>query len=95
MKSIMQNKKECFITGRTTGLHRHHIFYGKNRSLSEKYGLWIWICAELHNMGDYGIHGKYGRELDIQLKQDAQRRAMEVYGWSTEDFIRIFGRNYI
>lgn len=95
MKSIMQNKKECFITGRTTGLHRHHIFYGKNRSLSEKYGLWIWICAELHNMGDYGIHGKYGRELDMQLKQDAQRRAMEVYGWSTEDFIRIFGRNYI
>ena len=95
MRSIIQDEKACFITGRTEGLHRHHIFFGNNRELSEKYGLWVWLCAELHNMGDFGVHGKYGKQLDLQLKQEAQRRAMDFYRWSTEDFIRIFGRNYI
>ena len=31
----------------------------------------------------------------LRLKQEAQRRAMEAYGWSIEDFIREFGKNYL
>ena len=34
-------------------------------------------------------------ETALRLKQEAQRRAMEAYGWSTEDFIREFGKNYL
>lgn len=95
MKSIIQTEKKCYITGRTDNLHEHHVFFGKNRKLSEQYGLKIWICSELHNMGDYGIHGKYGHELDLNIKQQVQRIAMDHYKWTVRDFVRIFGRNYI
>lgn len=49
MKSIMQNDKRCFITGRDYNLHKHHIFGAANRKISEKYGLWVWLNAEIHN----------------------------------------------
>ena len=95
MKSIIQSEKKCYITGRTDGLHEHHVFNGLGkRKLSEKYGLKIWLTGELHNLGIYGVHGKYGKELDLKIKCEVQIKAMEHYGWSVEDFIRIFGRNY-
>lgn len=40
-KSIMQDEKVCYITGRTDHLHKHHIFGGGRRKISEKWGLWI------------------------------------------------------
>jgi hypothetical protein len=95
MKSIIQSEKKCYLTGRTDNLHEHHVFFGKNRKLSEKYGLKIWLVGELHNLGDYGVHGKYGHDLDQKIKREVQIKAMEYYGWSVEDFIGIFGRNYI
>lgn len=95
MKSILQNEKKCYITGRTSGLHVHHIFEGKNRNLSEKYGLKVYLIPELHNASDEGVHGKNGHILNMELKKEAQRTAMKYYGWSKEDFIRIFGRNYL
>ena len=96
MKSIIQSEKKCYLTGRTDNLHEHHVLFGTGkRKLSEKYGLKIWLVAEFHNMGDYGVHGKYGKPLDGKIKREAQQKAMEHYGWSVDDFIRIFGRNYI
>lgn len=36
MKSILQNKKESYISGQTYGLEEHHIFFGNaNRKVSE------------------------------------------------------------
>lgn len=93
MKSIMQDKKECYITGSTGLLHRHHVFGGGNRQLSEKYGLTVYLIPELHNMSDEGVH--FNIEFDLKLKQDAQRKAMEYYGWTVNNFIRRFGRNYL
>ena len=96
MKSIIQTEKKCYITVRTDNLHEHHVYFGtSNRKLSEKYGLKIWIVGELHNLGDFGVHGKYGHELDLKIKREVQIKAMEHYGWSVEDFIRIIGRSYI
>ena len=49
MKSIIQDTKECFLTQRRNNLHSHHIFHGSyKRKMSEKYGLKIWLTAELH-----------------------------------------------
>lgn len=92
MKSIMQNEKECYLTGAKTGLHEHHIFGGSNRKLSEKYGLKIWLTYENH-IGENGIH--FNKEFSIAMKQEAQRRAMQYYNWTKEEFIKIFGRNYL
>lgn len=94
MKSIIQDTKECYVTGSTYNLHEHHIFFGTSlRRLSEKYGLKIWLRPELHNMTNDGIH--FNHDFDMEIKQMAQDKAMEHYGWSTEDFIKIFGRNYL
>jgi hypothetical protein len=33
--------------------------------------------------------------VDRALKATAQKIAMKHYGWSIDDFIKIFGKNYI
>ena len=39
MKSILQNKKESYISGQTYGLEEHHIYFGTGkRKISEKNG---------------------------------------------------------
>lgn len=91
-KSIIKNKKECYITGSIANLHKHHIFEGTaNRKLSEKYGLWVYLRADWHDMSDYGVH--FNKELDLKLKIIAQRRFKEEY--PQLDFIKVFGRNYL
>ena len=93
-KSIIQNKKECYITRSTYNIHKHHIFEGTaNRKLSEKYGLWIYLRADWHNLSNYGVH--FNKELDIKLKKVAQKRWQEYYKKTKEDFIKIFGKSYL
>ncbi len=92
MKSIMQTKKECFITGYIYNLHKHHIFEGTaNRRLSEQYGLWVWLRADWHNLADYGVH--FNKELDRKLKVLAQEKFEEKYGHNK--FMEVFKKNYI
>ncbi len=76
---------------RTGDLHKHHVFGAANRKWSEKYGLWIWLCPEHHNMSDEGIH--FNKPLDLQVKQIAQREFEDTH--THDDFMRIFGRNYL
>ena len=93
MKSILQNKKESYISGSTYNLEEHHIFFGTaNRKISEKQGFKVWLTSEEHR-GTYGVHGKYGRDLDIKLKRDAQRKYEETH--TREDFIKLIGKNYL
>lgn len=91
MNSIIQDEKVCYVCGTTYGLHEHHIFGASNRKWSEKYGLKAWLCAPHHNMSDQGVH--FQPELDRELKQIAQRKFEETH--TREDFLRIFGRNYL
>ena len=94
MKSIIQNDKRCFITGRDYNLHKHHIFGAANRKISEKYGLWVWLNAEIHtgNNPD-AVHNNPNKGYDLMLKQMAQRRFTELHGH--EKFMREIGRNYL
>lgn len=93
MKSILQDKKECFITGCTTGLHCHHIFEGTGRrKLSEQYGLKVWLIPELHNMSNKGVH--FNKDLDLTIKRAGQIAFESKWG-TREDFIKLFGRNYL
>jgi len=84
-------KKECYITKATEGLHKHHIFGGANRKLSEQYGLYVYLIPRLHNMSDEGVH--FNREFDLRLKREGQMKFEETH--SREDFRRIFGKNYL
>lgn len=91
MKSILQEQTEyCFICGRY-GTEIHHVFYGTaNRKLATKYNLVVGLCYN-HHRGSKGVH--FNKELDLMLKQHAQRRFEEEY--PQEHFLTIFGRNYL
>ena len=92
-KSIISNERQCLVCGLPYNLHRHHIFFGAaNRKLSEQYGCWVYLCARHHNMSNKGVH--FNKELDTKLKQTAQK-AWEYQNGSREDFIKVFGRNYL
>lgn len=93
MKSIVQSEKVCYITGDEYNLHEHHVYNGANRKISEKYGLKIYLRADWHNMEKYSIH--MDSELDRRIKAEVQQIAMDHYGWSVEDFIKLIGKSYI
>ena len=96
-KSILQGEdKRCYITGDTNNLHRHHqhIYYGTgNRQISEDNGFWVWLRGDWHNQADYGVHGKNGHALDLQLKQICQAEYEKTH--SREEFIKLIGKNYL
>lgn len=91
--SIISNEPRCIVCRMTYGLHRHHLFYGSaNRKLSEKYGLWVYLCARHHNASDKGVH--FNKELDQKLKEHGQLAWEATYG-TREDFIKTFGKSYL
>ena len=92
MKSVIQFEKECYICGRTTNLHVHHLLHGTaNRKLSDKYGYWVYLCVE-HHVGHNGVHQK--SELDMKFKQLAQMH-YEKHKGTRQDFIREFGKSWL
>ena len=90
-ESILQSGKTCYITGATTGLHKHHVFGGSRRASSEAWGCWVWLRGDWHNLAGYGVH--FNAELDAQLKAECQAQFEELYGHDT--FMAVFGKNYI
>ncbi len=92
-KSIVQKEKECYICKTTIWLEEHHIFGGANRKLSEKYGLKIYLCHKHHNEPPDGVH--YDPELMDDIRKIGQKKFMEYYNKSIEEFRAIFGKSYI
>lgn len=91
MKSIMQNKPQCWVCG-SPKVELHHVFYGTGlRELSDKYGCTVYLCPTHHRDRDEGVH--FDRELDSLIKRMTQRRFEREY--SHEKFVQVFGRNYL
>lgn len=93
MKSILQKEKECLICKTTQGLHLHHCFEGSRRRISDRYGLTVYLCGKHHNLSNQSVH--MNESLNNDLKRWAQKKTIQYYGWSIEDFISRFGINYI
>ena len=84
----------CGAKGRVDPLDRHHIFGGSNRKKSEKYGLVVDLCH--HNCHIFGPAAAHRNKQTMQrLHEYGQRKAMMENDWSTADFIREFGKNYL
>ena len=93
-KSIMQvDNHSCCICGGHSWIEEHHVFGGANRKLSEKYGLKVYLCHWCHNEPPNGVH--HNSENRQTLQRRAQENAMNHYGWTEDDFRRIFGKNYL
>lgn len=105
-KSIIQDKKECYICRAFLnlendtselpeyGLERHHIMFGyssKNRKLSEKYGLWVWLCPKHHKWDEISPHKS--KVTNIAMRRIAQRAFEQKFPKSK--WMELFGKNYI
>lgn len=91
MKTILQHEKECLVC-KTPYVEDHHVFYGRAlRPLSEKYGLKVWLCYRHHRDHKLGVH--HNKVLDNKIKQMAQRKFETTH--TREEFMKIFGRNYL
>jgi hypothetical protein len=64
-----------------------------NKKNSEKYGLLVYLCHYCHNEPPKGVH--FSKEEREKLQARVQKTAMKHYGWTTEDFIKIIGRNFV
>lgn len=107
----MKNEKESLIhthsvwlnghrymifNNRENGTVRHEIFFGtSNRKKSIEYQLYVFIYPKDHNMSEYGVHCNKGHAFDEYLKKLGQKKAMQFYGWSEDDFRKIFGKSYL
>ena len=108
--SILQGKeKYCYVTGRTEGLDKHHIYHGPGwRDISDRHGFWVYLWQPLHLAGLGGLHKYPNTGLDLKLKQDCQRRFEEIRieqsnlldveaaaAEARKEFMKIIGRNYL
>lgn len=78
----------CCNCGSMSNMTKHEIFEGRNRRNSMKYGFVLPLCVRCHQKLQ---EDKY---FSKNWKTKAQTYFEEHYG-SREEFIKIFGRNYL
>jgi hypothetical protein len=93
----MNEKHVCWLCGKNGSmqpLDKHHIFGGANRKKSEKYGLTVYLCHNTcHLFGPLAAHNN--ADTARELHEYGQKKAMDEQGWTREDFMREFGKNYL
>lgn len=90
--SLISDRHECVLCGRTTGkLDRHEIWGGALRQKSKNFGCWCYLCHEPCHLTEVHKNADTRRSL----RRVCQPLAMERYGWTTDEFIKRFGRNYL
>ena len=92
-KSIITQKKRCFICGSRRWIEWHHVYGGCDRQTSDDYGLVVPLCHYCHNEPPKGVH--FNKEIRRKLQADVQWIAMEHYGWDMNQWRSLFGRNYL
>ena len=110
MRSIIQEEKDsqCFLCAMLdndystrTGLEKHHIYGGPNRTLSEREGLYVYLCHQHHNEPPDGVH--YNRRNMNYLHEIGQEawvyRQQKIKGCTRREaigaFMKIFGINFL
>ena len=88
---IPENRQgKCYICFKQGDLVRHEPFNGANRSKSQNLGLWVTLCPFCHRM----CH-QYPKTYGESMKREMQSIAMQKYGWSRDDWHRIWGKSYL
>jgi hypothetical protein len=88
--TIMQRAERCYMCGRTGVLQRHEIYGSAYRDKSKALGLWVLLCPACH----YDLHHVHA-EQKMWLREHGQKRAVQRYGWSENEFRERFGRSYL
>lgn len=83
---ITKDLEHCYLCGNKKQ-ELHELIEGKNRQASMKYGLVIPICRKCHNLVTND------RTLQEKLHKVAQKEFKKHY--KSENFVQIFGKNYL
>ena len=92
---VTDDVKHCYIHKKYLGIevtadHIHHMCHGTaKRNLADAEHLVCGLCEYCHRM----LHDKGYHDLDLQ--QDAERAWIKYNNKSIEDWIKIFGKNYL
>ena len=103
-RSIMQETRECYLCRkeatkngyygqlRTYQLHRHHVIFGRGyRELSEKYGLWVYLCQKHHTEGQDSVHKN--KKVNVALRIEAEKAFLREHTF--QEWMQLFTRNYL
>ena len=88
---MKKEPKACYVCQSIHNIEEHHVFFGPNRSMSEKHKLKVNLCIYHHRNHTAGVH--FNKEFDLQLKQRFQKIFEAANGH--EQFMQVFGRNYL
>lgn len=93
-RSIMPKDDEhkCYMCEKQGRMELHHVYFGKNRKISDEQGFVVHLCRKCHRE-DNGVHGKYGFLMDTYLKKTLQLEYEKTH--SREEFMRLIGCNYL
>ena len=83
----------CFLCGNYETVEEHHIFGGPFRKKATKYKLTVRLCPWCHQYDADSAHRN--AETRLYLRNYGQTKAMREQGWTVEDFVREFGKNYL
>lgn len=91
--SILQEEKMCYVCETRQNINIHEVYFGKNRQNSIEDGCCVYLCGKHHNQSVEGVH--YNHKLDNELKRVMEKRWLEYYRKTEEDFIKRYFKNYL
>lgn len=97
--SIMQVSPSCcYLCGGRAELFdpldEHHVFEGALKTKSEQYGLLVRLHHnKCHIFGEEAVHKN--AKNNRALKAQAQKIAMDYYGWDVDEWREKFYKNYL
>lgn len=84
----------CMRCQRWGDIEMHHIFQGNPlRKKATKYKLTVPLCRGCHQFANDSAHKS--REYRENLRKYAEAKLMTELGWTKEQFIVEFGKNYL
>lgn len=90
VQAVLERSKGLCEVCYAPGAELHHIIYGKGKRKQhetvESVVLLYWDC----HRGTYGVHGREGRKLDLQLKKQLQERYFKK-GYSEKEVREMMG----
>lgn len=89
---IVPRLDRCMVCG-ASPVQLHEVFHGPYRSVSKSEGMVVPLCYEHHHGSTSGVH--YNPDLDLKIKQQAQKVWMKENDADEKDFIKLFGKNYL
>ena len=94
MKSIIQDKEECYVTHATENIQLHHIFFGHgNRKISDDNGFTVWLRWDQHIAASPFKTPHNDRDTDLYYKKLCQEKYEETH--TREEFIELIGKSYL